>query len=321
MSEVIALGELLIDFTPAGKSEKANQLFETNPGGAPANVLAALARLGKKTAFIGKVGADQFGRYLHDVLTGLGIDTAGLRMTEEARTTLAFVHLAADGDRSFSFYRDPGADVLLRADEIDPDLFQRARFFHFGSNSLTAEPARSATRKAIELAKAHQLAISFDPNIRFPLWREPQLIKEQIAACLAHVDYLKLSREELAYLTDCSDLDAGTLALYKTYGIRLIFVTLGAEGCYYRMGEQVGVQAGYRVETVDTTGAGDAFCGAVLYQLLGLPDPAACTMEQLAEIVAFANAAGALSTTQKGAIPAMPTLDQIEQLQKSVTSP
>ncbi|RNB85858.1 carbohydrate kinase [Brevibacillus fluminis] len=321
MSEVVALGELLIDFTPAGKSEKGNQLFETNPGGAPANVLAAVARLGGKTGFIGKVGADQFGHFLQEVLQGLGIDTSGLLVTNEAQTTLAFVHLTADGDRSFSFYRDPGADVLLCADELRAEWFGHTRFFHFSSNSLTAEPARSATHKAIQLAKAQKALISFDPNIRLPLWKEPHRIKEQIEACLPHVDFLKVSREELEFVTGCSDLSEGTLWLHDKFGIRVIFVTLGVEGCYFRVGEQTGMQAGYTVKTVDTTGAGDAFCGAVLYRLLQISDPAACEVEQLAEIVDFANAAGALSTAKMGAIPAMPTFAQIEQLRKTVTSP
>lgn len=320
MLDVVALGELLIDFTPAGKSENGNQLFETNPGGAPANVLAALSRLGKKTAFIGKVGDDQFGHFLQGVLQRMYIDTSGLRMTDKAKTALAFVHLGEGGDRSFSFFREPGADELLHEDEIDPELVKRAKFFHFSSNSLTAEPARSATRKAIQLAKEHDVRISFDPNIRMPLWKEPQLLKDLVLQCMAGVDYLKVSREELEFLSECSDLAEATQRIYEAYKIRFIFVTLGAEGCFYRMEEHLGSQAGYPIETVDTTGAGDAFCGAVLYQLSQLPDPTVCTEEQLAGIVDFANAAAAISTTQKGAIPAMPTLSQIEQLRKTVTS-
>ncbi|MGE5704528.1 MAG: carbohydrate kinase family protein [Clostridia bacterium] len=314
MFDVVALGELLIDFTPAGESTAGSPLFEQNPGGAPANVLVALAQFGKRTAFIGKVGQDPFGMYLRSVLLGKQIHVDGLVLSHDAPTTLAFVHLDASGERSFSFYRNPGADQLLEAGEIEPTLLQAARMFHFGSNSLTDEPIRSATLFAVKAAKQKGAVISFDPNIRLPLWTDAALIEPMIREVLPYADVLKLSLEEMQLLTGCTDPKTGTLQLYETYGTRLIFVTVGPEGCFFRAGERIGGHSGFTVKTVDTTGAGDAFWGAVLSQLLEREWMEPFAQGELERIATFANAAGALCTTRKGAIPAIPEPTEITRL-------
>ncbi|MCZ8518156.1 MULTISPECIES: carbohydrate kinase family protein [Paenibacillus] len=313
--DVTALGEVLIDMTPAGKSDKGYQLYESNPGGAPANVLAALSKLGKRTAFIGKVGADGFGTYLRDTLEECGIDTSSLAVTEEANTTMAFVHLSEDGDRSFSFFRKPGADRLLEAGEIDGELLAQSRIFHFGSISMTHEPSAEATRYAVSLAKASGALISFDPNLRMPLWSDAAHAKAMMQYGLGCADVVKISEEELEFLTGTSDLEEGSRQLLETFGIALILVTLAERGSFYRFGSRTGLVSGYRVDTVDTTGAGDAFLGGVLFGLLeGGSRLSALTEEQVRGVVAFANAVGALATTVKGAIPAMPELAAIRRL-------
>ena len=312
MYDVVALGELLIDFTPAGRSKNGNQLFECNPGGAPANVLACLAMLGKKTRFIGKVGDDQFGHFLRDVLTEKGICTKGLVLDAEANTTLAFVHLREDGDRSFSFYRKPGADTRLQPEEIDEALFD-APIFHFGSLSLTHEPARSATLEALRLAQEKRMLVSYDPNLRPPLWPSLEEAKRQMLAVMDQADIVKISHEELEFLIGSSDLEAASAELYHDYGLKLLLVTLGKDGCYYRLGDFSGHVPGFTVYAVDTTGAGDAFLGGMLYEVLRRrKDLDAWTATELADSVRFANAIGALVTTRKGGIPAMPSLQEVE---------
>lgn len=317
--DVVALGELLIDFTPAGKSASGSALFECNPGGAPANVLACLAGLGKRTSFIGKVGDDQFGHYLHRVLNEQGISTEGLVLDREANTTLAFVHLGPDGDRSFSFHRKPGADTRLRSEELQESLFN-ARIFHFGSLSLTHEPARSATLEALRLAKDKNLLISYDPNLRPPLWADLAEAKAQILAVMDQVDVVKLSGEELEFLVDSKSIEQGSETLYQKYGLRMLLVTLGKDGCYYKLGSLSGYVPGFRVNSIDATGAGDAFLGGILYQILERKKNIdSWTAEEVIESVRFANAIGALVTTRKGAIPAMPKLAEIERLLTSLS--
>ncbi|WP_223589383.1 PfkB family carbohydrate kinase [Neobacillus bataviensis] len=319
MFDVTALGEVLIDFTPSGHSQKGHVLFETNPGGAPANVLVALSRLNMKTAFIGKVGRDQFGHMLKGVLEEQKINTSNLLFSETVNTTLAFVHLDEKGDRSFSFYRNPGADIMLEKAEIHEDSIKQSRIFHFGSLSLTNEPAATATFTALEYAKKHKVTISYDPNLRIPLWRSLDEAKRQILKGFEYADIVKISEEELEFLTGYRDVLKGTEVLQKQFGTAIIFVTLGPEGCFYRSQTAYGSKEGYQVNVVDTTGAGDAFVGGVLYQILEMNKSLDClTAADFEKIVTFGNATGALTTEGKGGIPSIPTKDQVEEFLKRI---
>lgn len=318
MYDVVALGEFLIDFTPSGKSGNGNNLYEQNPGGGTANVLAALAKLGKKTAFIGKVGRDQFGFFLKDVLINLNIDAKGLVFSDDVNTTLAFVHLDETGDRSFSFYRNPGADMMLREDEVDCDLIKNSKVFHFSSISMTHEPARSATLKALDTARKNNLIISYDPNLRPPLWDNLELAKEMMLKGLEYADILKISEEELYFLTGISDLSEGSAYIRDKYGVKLIFVTLGPKGCFYRKGEYTGHQPALDVKVVDTTGAGDSFLGSVLYQVIEKDmDIELLTASDIDKIVSFANTVAGISTMKKGAMPSYPALKEVEEFVKA----
>lgn len=315
MFDVVALGELLIDFTPCGLSSSRSRIFEQNPGGAPANVLAALAKLNKKSAFIGMVGQDQFGLFLKDVLQKNGIDIRGLKFSKTVNTTLAFVHLTSSGDRSFSFYRNPGADMMLCPDDIDYDLIKQAKVFHFGSISMTDEPSRSATLAAIRFAKEKGIMISYDPNYRPPLWSSEILAVSVMKSGLEYADILKVSETELELLTGTANLEKGSIILYEM-GVQVILVTLGAEGCYYRYSGGTGHVPTFQVQVVDTTGAGDAFLGGVLYYLSGLTlgEIQVLNQNEFEKIITFANAVGALTTTQKGAIPALPDMETVGRL-------
>jgi fructokinase len=314
MLDVAALGEILIDFTPAGRSAAGQRLLEENPGGAPANVLAALAKLGKRTAFLGMAGRDQFGTYLREVLRRQGIDVTGFKLTGAAHTTLAFVHLNESGDRQFSFYRDPGADLMFSEGDIEYDLIRAADVFHFGSISMTGEPARGATLAAVKFAKAQKKLISYDPNYRPLLWPDPAQAQATMRLGLEYADLVKVSESELELLTGTADLELGSAALME-YGVRLAFVTLGPQGCFYRAPFGTGRLPTYAVPVVDTTGAGDAFLGAILYHLSGrnAADLERLDRGELERMIDFANAAGALTTTQKGAIPALPGLEQVQR--------
>ncbi|MEW9052119.1 MAG: carbohydrate kinase [Neobacillus sp.] len=317
MFDVTALGEVLIDFTPSGYSEKGHVLFETNPGGAPANVLVALSRLNKKTAFIGKVGQDQFGHQLKGVLAAEEIDTSNLLFSETTHTTLAFVHLDEKGDRSFSFCRNPGADLMLESGEVNEETIKKSRIFHFGSLSLTNEPAATATFTALEYAKKHHVTVSYDPNLRIPLWPSLETAKKQMLKGFEYANIVKMSEEELEFLTGFQDVVKGTEVLQEQFGTELIFVTLGSEGCFYRGGQTYGWQEGYQVNVVDTTGAGDSFVGSMLAKILELNKPLELiNQSDLEAMVRFANAAGALTTTGKGGIPSIPTLHEIEYFLK-----
>lgn len=313
MIDVVALGEVLIDFTPSGVSEAGNELFERNPGGAPANVLAAISKLGRRTAFIGKVGKDQFGTFLEHTLKTSHIDTSGLIISKEVNTTLAFVHLDDMGDRSFSFYRNPGADMTLSEDEINLELIKDARIFHFGSVSMTHEPSRTATMKAARCAKENGVLVSYDPNLRIPLWNDLEEARSVIAEGLKYADLLKISEEELIFLTGENVLEIGAKIISDRYGIDLIFITLGKKGCFYSFKGINGFAPTFDVKTVDTTGAGDAFLGGMLYKIAergnGL---AGLTASELEEFVDFANATGSMATTKRGAIPAMPSISEIQ---------
>ena len=312
--DVTALGELLIDFTENGVSTQGNPLMEANPGGAPCNVLAMLKKLGKKTAFIGKVGDGLWGRHLRQTLEEVGIETRGLRMDRDVRTTLAFVHTAPDGDRDFSFYRAPGADMALTAAEIDEALISDARIFHFGSLSMTHPGVREATRKAVELARKSGCILSFDPNLREPLWKTLDEAHEQIAWGLAHCDVLKISDNEIRWFTGIEDYDAAVKKLQNDYRIKLILLSLGKDGsrAYYQ-DLRVEAKPFLQKNTIETTGAGDTFCACSLGYILnhGLD---ALNEQNLCELLRFANAAAALITTRKGALRVMPEPEQIAAL-------
>jgi len=307
--DVTALGELLIDFTSNGISNQGNPLFEANPGGAPCNVLAMLQKLDKKTAFIGKVGNDIFGKMLSDKVAATGIDISALLVDEKVNTTLAFVQTLADGDREFSFYRNPGADMMLKEEDIDEDFVKRGKIFHHGTLSMTHEECRNATKKAIKLAKDNSLIISFDPNIRESLWDDLNTAKEQMEYGMQYCDILKISDNELQFVTGIEDFDEGIRCLKEKYNIKLILLTLGKNGsrAYYK-NSKVEVPA-KSVNAIDTTGAGDTFCGCVLNYILenDLDD---LSKNQLEEMLEFANTAAAIVTTRKGALKAMPKKDE-----------
>ena len=309
--DVVALGELLIDFTENGKSNQGNPLFEANPGGAPCNVLAMLTKLGHKTAFIGKVGEDFFGEQLRDAITEVGIDADGLCTDKEIHTTLAMVHTYPDGDRDFSFYRNPGADMKLNKEEICEDIIKETKIFHFGTLSMTHEEVREATKEAIRIAEESGAIVSFDPNLRPPLWNSLDEAKEQVLYGLNHCHILKISDNEVEFLFGTTDYDKGAALLKEKYNIPLILITLGKDGsrAYYK---DMKVEAApfLQEKTIETTGAGDTFCASTLNYVLehGLED---LTDENLAELLTFANAAASLITTKKGALRVMPERDEV----------
>lgn len=312
--DVTALGELLIDFTENGISTQGNGMFEANPGGAPCNVLAMLQKLGHKTAFIGKVGDDIFGHRLSAVLKETGIDTANLLTDKQVRTTLAFVETKEDGDRDFSFYRNPGADMMLSKEEIKEEFLADTQIFHFGTVSMTQEPVRSATRWAACKAKEMGALISFDPNLREPLWDSLEEAKEQVHFGLSVCDVLKISDNEIVWLTGKADYTEGIREIQKTYQIPLILLSMGKDGSRAYYGEQMIEAAPFLQETtIETTGAGDTFGGCCLHYLLkyGLHE---LTEEQLQEMLTFANAAASIITTRKGALRVMPEIGEIERL-------
>ncbi len=310
--DVTAMGELLIDFIAAEDSPYGNPQFEANPGGAPCNVLAMLQKLGRRTAFIGKVGDDGFGRQLEAEVRSCGTDLAGLVKDPVVHTTLAFVHKLPDGDRDFSFYRNPGADMMLRKDEVCAELIRNAEIFHFGSLSLTDEPVRSATMEALRIAEEAGVLRSYDPNLRMPLWSSEETAKEQIRTGLAHCDILKIADNEIVWLTGKEDYDEGVQELIGAYHIPLISLTLGAQGCrIYKDGRKTELKAFLREDTIETTGAGDAFCACMLEGVLkwGMDG---LTPERLREQAVFASAAASLITARKGALKAMPERKDVE---------
>ncbi|MBQ0078852.1 MAG: carbohydrate kinase [Eubacterium sp.] len=312
--DIVALGELLIDFAESGTSENGNSLLEVCPGGAPCNMLAMAKKLGKEVAFIGKVGRDNFGNLLRSVLQDVGINDEGLAVDEEIPTTLAFVHTLEDGDREFSFYRNPGADMMLRPEDIKTDLIERAKVFHFGTLSMTDENVKAATVKALETAKNAGCIISFDPNLRPPLWDDLEKAKEAMRLGFEYCDVLKIADNEIQFISGVSDYDEGIQMLIEEYDIPLILLTLGKEGstAYYK-GMRVNVP-GYKVNTIETTGAGDSFCGSTVSQVIdrGLDN---LTQNDLREMLTLSNGAAAIVTTRKGAIRSMPELEEIKELQ------
>ena len=309
--DVTALGELLIDFTENGLSSQGNPLLEANPGGAPCNVLAMLQKLGRKTSFIGKVGDDQFGKMLKEAIESTGIDSGNLVFDGEIHTTLAFVHTFPDGDRDFSFYRNPGADVMLRKEEVQKERIEASRIFHFGSLSFTHKESREAACFAIQTAKEAGVLVSFDPNLREPLWKSLEDAKAAIAYGMEQCDFLKISDNEVVFMTGEEDYDRGVSILQETYGIPLIFLTMGKDGsrAYYK-GRKIEAAPFPQENTIETTGAGDTFTGCILNGLLdtGMEN---LTDEALVQMMTFANAAAALITTRRGALKVMPERTEV----------
>lgn len=310
MYDIISLGEILIDLTQCGVNEQGVVQLAANPGGAPANMAVAASRLGCRTAFIGKVGRDAFGESLRKTLQENGVDTSAMLTDPVQPTTLAVVTLDATGERSFSFYRNPGADTMLRADEVPQAILENTKFFHFGSVSLTADPERTATLDAVHRAKKAGAAITFDPNYRANLWPNAETAVEQIEAAMPLADILKVSDEEMELLTGCTDPEVGSRKLAER-GIPLVLVTLGADGACYRMGDVCGKVDGIAVKVGDTNGAGDTFLGAFLSRIKEADTLTELDSAKLREAVAFANKAASITTSRHGAIPAMPTLAEV----------
>lgn len=309
--DVIALGELLIDFTENGISENGNPLLEANPGGAPCNVLAMLQNLGKKTAFIGKVGKDAFGKYLAETVEQIGIDITGLVQDVEIPTTLAFVHTAADGDRSFSFYRNPGADMMLTKDEVDYNKIDEAKIFHFGTLSMTHEGVREATKQAVARAKEKGLLISFDPNYRPLLWKDAETAKEMMRYGFSVCDILKISDDEITFVTGKDTIEEAITAFCALYQPKLMSVTCGKNGSIVIYnGQKVPCGAHIRPDTIETTGAGDTFMACMLNFVLehGVED---LSESDLLEMQKFAGTAASLITTRRGALKVMPTKEEV----------
>ena len=312
MIDVTALGELLIDFTMVSADGEGYPTMAAHPGGAPANFLAALAKYGKRTALLGKVGTDKFGRLLKGTLEGAGIETRGLVAADDVFTTLAFVTLDASGDREFSFSRKPGADTCIRFEELDLSLIDEARAFHFGTLSLTDEPARSTTQQAVAYAKAHGKLITYDPNLRKPLWKDLDEAKTQMLWGLQHADVVKISDEEVEFLFGLNPQD-GAAHILKEFGVKLVFVTCGPDGCFFKNAQASGQVPGMSgIRVVDTTGAGDIFGGSAVYRLLETGKaPEALEEKELREIVSFACTAAGLSTTKHGGIQSVPDIDDV----------
>lgn len=315
MYDVVALGELLVDFTPCGMSDQDLPVYQANPGGAPCNVLSMLSKLGRKTAFIGKVGHDMFGKMLRRTLQEEGINDSGLVTSREVNTTLAFVQIDEHGDRDFSFYRNPGADMKLTSGEVDMALVEHTRLFHFGTISMTHDDVRRATRHAVSHAREKGSLISFDPNLRPPLWPSLELAREQMLYGCGVCSIIKIEMEELLFLTERPSMEEGLEALKRDFpNLRLILVTGGREGSWASYGNLLVHQPTFlNVKTIDTTGAGDSFFGSCLDWILetGLDN---LTEQQLADMLLFANAAASIVTTRKGAIRSMPTREEVFSL-------
>jgi len=316
--DVITMGEMLIDFVPLkkGLSLKENEGFLRMPGGAPANVAVGVAKLGLKSAFFGKVGKDPFGGLLIDTLADNGVETKAIIQTEEAKTTLAFVTLDETGDRDFTFYRDPGADMLYLWEEVDLDLFKTAKIFHHGSISLINEPVRNTTLQMAQKARAEGILVSYDPNLRMPLWPNENEARKWIVEGLKTADVVKLSEEELEFITGEDDIDSAVPKIMD-YGIELLFITLGSKGSYYYNDTVSGIVPSFKVDVQDTTGAGDAFVAGALSELVknnlyeNLKNIDKVSLEN---VVRYANAVGALTTIGKGAISSLPGITAVQNL-------
>ncbi|KAL3507081.1 hypothetical protein ACH5RR_032463 [Cinchona calisaya] len=317
LSLIVSFGEMLIDFVPtvSGVSLAEAPGFLKAPGGAPANVAIAVTRLGGKAAFVGKLGDDEFGHMLAGILKENGVSGDGINFDKGARTALAFVTLRADGEREFMFYRNPSADMLLTPEELNLDLIRSAKVFHYGSISLIVEPCRSAHMKAMQVAKDAGALLSYDPNLRLPLWPSAEEAREQIMSIWDKADIIKVSDVELEFLTGSNKIDDETALTLWHPNLKLLLVTLGEKGCNYYTKNFRGSVAAFHVKTVDTTGAGDSFVGALLCKIVD--DQAILEDERrLKEVLRFACACGAITTTKKGAIPALPTESEVLNLIK-----
>ncbi len=313
MFDIVALGEVLIDFTQSGVSESGMRLFEQNPGGAPANMLTASTRLGMKTAFIGKVGTDMHGTFLKEVLEEQHICTKGMVFDDNFFTTLAFVELSESGERKFSFARKPGADTKLRLEEIDKKLLEQTKVFHFGSLSLTDEPCRTATMEAVKYAKEQGAIISYDPNYRELLWESKEQAIEQMRRPIPYVNVLKISDEETELMAGEADPMKASERLIEQ-GISIVVVTLGEQGAFIRTKEGYSIVPGFASKVVDTTGAGDSFWGGFISRIVASgKEINALTLAELETMIRFANAVAGICVTRRGAIPAMPSLEEVEE--------
>ena len=315
MWDLVSLGELLIDFTPSGTSANGNPLFERNPGGGPGNMACAAAKLGARTAFIGQVGDDAFGHTLREVVEKSGVDVSRLRLSPDYQTSLAFVHLDEHGDRSFSFYRRHGADTMLEAAPEDYALIDDCRAFFYSSVLMTAEPARTASFQLAEYAHRRGVITVFDPNLRLNLWDSAEQARDCILRAMPYADIVKVSEEELVFLTGENDLEKAAAALRSRFAMKALLVTLGPAGCIAYVEENRYTQPAVDVKTIDTTGAGDSFTGGFLYCLLqGKADITERTAAEIQDMLAFANAVGGLTTTKKGGIPALPSYNDVLNL-------
>ena len=312
MVDVVALGELLIDFATLQTDLEGYPTMAAHPGGAPANFLAALSKFGAKTALLGKVGADAFGKLLIGTLEKAGIETCGLVMAQDVFTTLAFVTLDASGDREFAFSRKPGADTCISFEELDLSLIDEAKVFHFGTLSLTDEPAKTATYKAVEYAKSKGKLITYDPNLRKPLWKDLEEAKKQLIWGMTMADVVKISDEEVEFLWGLG-VEEGADYILKNFGVKLVFVTCGADGCYFKNAVASGkVPSLSNIKVVDTTGAGDIFGGSAVYKLLQTGKaPETLNEEELREVVTFACTSAGLSTTKPGGISSVHEYQQV----------
>ncbi|WP_238985109.1 carbohydrate kinase family protein [Bacillus kwashiorkori] len=318
--KVTALGEILIDFTPEGKDEHGNPILVANPGGAPGNVLVALSNLGFKTNFIGSVGRDQFGNQLVSTLKEKNVGVEGI-VYSDINTTLAFVHVDDKGDRSFSFYRNPGADMMLTKENVNVELIKNSNVFHVGSISMTNEPSREATLAALKYAKKNNVVVSYDPNLRPPLWEDLEEAKAQILNVMEYADIVKVSEEELEFLTGHKDLEAGALELYNRYNLTILFVTMGEKGSCLLYKSKWLNSAGIKVKAVDTTGCGDAFFAGVLFHILtNHLLERELENRDLEQLLEFGNIIGSYVALKNGGIPAMPTLSELEAYRESLVN-
>jgi len=319
LPEAVCLGEILIDMIPDKKGASWNEIshFTPIPGGAPANVCIGLAKLGVKAGFIGKVGEDPFGQILVDVLQKNGVDVSRVRFDPDTRTTLAFVCIKKEGENDFVFYRNPGADMMLRQEELDENFIAESSIFHFGSISMTSEPCYSATLKAIEFARKHKTLISFDPNLRPNLWKNLKEAKEKIIEGIKSADLVKLNETELEFITGTKNLVKGAENLLQK-GPKIVVVTQGEKGSFFYNRKGYGFMPAYRVKVADTVGCGDAFTAGIIYKLLKIKKITHLEKQEMEKILKFANAAGALTATKKGVIPSLPTIKDVEEFLKKV---
>lgn len=315
MKDIVTIGEILIDLTYSSKTKDV-PVYTANPGGAPANVAVVSSKMGLSSAFIGKVGNDFYGDFLKKTLKDNGVDISALKIDESANTTLAVVSVSDSGERSFAFYRKNCADTLLCKDDIDINLLKNTRFLHFGSVGLTNDPEREACIFAVEQAKSNGVTITYDPNYRASLWKNESEAVERMRSVLNMVDILKISDEELPLLAESNDIYEGSKIIAEKYGVKLVIITLGADGAFYRRNEETGIIPGRKVKVADTNGAGDTFFGAFLSHMvhLNINKAQELTPVQLEECIRFANIAASITTSRSGAIPAMPDFSEVEEV-------